>query len=110
MITTIHPDLFSRFKDFESLSDTTISTTDKLVDKLYTTAKANNLWWYPPRLRYVPSFISLTWCHRGRILNVYVLGNDIRYTASWGEVFIEHEDGDINLENDLTEFWEWIAE
>lgn len=110
MITTIHPDLFKRFQDFETLSDITISTTDKLVKKLYTTAKSDNLWWYPPRLRYVPSFISLTWYHRGKILNIYVLNKDIRYTASWGDVLVEHENGDISIENDLTKFWEWIAE
>jgi|SRR4028118_2159410 hypothetical protein len=118
MISTVHPDLFERFKDFETLSDTTISTTNRLVDKLYTTAKSNNLWWYPPLVNWHYEWdnsdkgqIHLEWWNKKRKYSIYVAEDQISYIAVWGaDMDNEMEEGDINIENNLADFWEWIAD
>lgn len=115
MNSTIHPDLLKRFEGYETISFTTLSTTDRLVDKLYTTAKNNNLWWYSPLLnRYCyreERGVVLEWWNKQRKYSIYVAEDQINYIAVWGkDMYNEMEDGNISLDNDLTDFWKWIAE
>lgn len=105
------------------LSDQTFITANNLVNKLYSTAKANNLWWYPPiiSVRGRDGGIYLEWQKLGRYYTLFVQNDEIDYYARQkcttlskeGKVLpsiLVMEEGDINIENDLTEFWEWIAE
>lgn len=106
--------LKEKYEDF--LSDQTFITTNNLVNKFYSTAKANKLWWYPPSISKsdVDDAIILEWWNNGKRLHIYILDKEIDYYAQWGvtegDWTGQIESGDINIENDLTEFWEWIAE
>jgi hypothetical protein len=97
------------------VDDSTFITINNLINKLYNTAKSNNLWWYPPKisLSNADGTVLLEWEHKDRVLLIDVLEDKIDYDALWGLADEEswgEESGDINIENDLTEFWEWIAD
>lgn len=87
------------------------------------TAKTNKLWWYPPLISgsIRDGGIFLEWKNKDRIYLLFVQDDEIDYYArqKWKTLSKEGmiqpsilpvEEGDINIENDLTEFWEWIAE
>lgn len=104
-----------RENHFEVVTDQTFITINNLINKLYHTAKTNHLWWYPPKLSIsnADGTVLLEWEHRDSILFIDVLEDTVKYDALWGtanEELYGEESGDINIENDLTEFWEWIAE
>jgi hypothetical protein len=92
----------------------TLWTTAKLIDKLYQVAKLNSLWWHPPQIGSdSDQSISLHWYKKSnrRILDIFINGEEVHYIAYWGnKTDEEREHGNINIENNLTEFWEWIAE
>jgi len=97
------------------VDDSTFVTINNLVNKLYHTAKTNKLWWYPPKLSVsnADGTVQLEWEHKDKILFIDVLKDKIEYNALWGltdEESYGEESGDINIENDLTDFWSWIAE
>ena len=94
----------------ELVTDQTFITANNLVNKLYLTAKANKLWWYPPELsgKGGDGGVYLEWRNKNRFYILFVQDDEVKYLAKQGNVPIE--EGDINIENDLTEFWEWIAE
>lgn len=97
----------------------TLFVAAKLVNKLHITAAENNLWWSSPLINIsnlgegeFEEEVVLEWWNKGRKYTVYVdYEKNINYIAVWGaDMDNEMEEGDINIENDLTEFWEWIAE
>jgi len=96
------------------LSDFTILTAERLVDKLYILARKEKLWWWPPLVNFDKGQIHLEWWNyknKNRKYSIYVAEDQVSYIAVWGAYMgNEMEEGDINIENDLTEFWEWIAE
>jgi hypothetical protein len=93
---------------------TTLWTTAKIIYKLYQIAKLNSLWWHPPQIGSdSDQSISLHWYRKSnrKMLDIFINGEEINYIAYWGnKTDEERESGDINIENNLTEFWEWIAE
>ena len=97
------------------VNDSTFITINNLVSKLYNTAKINNLWWYLPEIciSSTDGTVLLKWQHENRLLLVDVIEDKVEYTALWGltdkELYGE-ESGNIDIEKDLTELWEWIAE
>lgn len=100
---------------FEVVTDQTFITINNLVNKLYSTAKSNNLWWYSPKISIsnADGTVLLEWQHEDRLLLIDVIEDKIEYNALWGltdkELYGE-ESGSIDIEKDLTELWEWIAE
>lgn len=91
----------------------------KLVCKLRTTATENNLWWKAPLVNIsnlgegeFEEQVVLEWWNKKRKYTIYIdYEKNINYLAVWGaDMDNEMEEGDINIENDLTEFWEWISE
>lgn len=99
----------------EVVTDQTFVTINNLVNKLYHTAKTNEFWWYPPKISIsnADGTVLLEWEHKDKILLIDVIEDIVEYDALWGvskEELSGEESGDINIENDLTEFWEWIAE
>jgi len=115
-ISKISIELLKLREKHNFLSDQTFITANNLVNKLYSTAKANKLWWYPPSIfkSNVDDAIVLEWWNNGKKLHIYTLDEEIDYYAQWGmkedDWTGQTESGDINIENDLTEFWEWISE
>lgn len=100
--------LRDRYKVF--IDDETFVTSNSLVNKLYSTAKANNLWWHPPVISgsWKCGGVYLEWKNKERAYALFVQDDEVYYYARQDKAVIE--EGDINVENDLTEFWEWIAE
>ena len=101
----------------ELVTDQTFLTVDSLINKLYDTTKTNNLWWYPPKLSIgnADGTVLLEWENKDKVLFIYIIKDNINYDALWGitnedEELYREESGDINIENDLTEFLEWITE
>lgn len=115
-ISKLPSELLSFREDyFESVSDQTLITINNLVNKLFSTAKTNNLWWYPPKISIsnADGTVLLEWEHNGKILFIDVLEDTIKYDALWGltnEDLYQEESGDINIENNLLDFWSWIAD
>lgn len=98
---------------FEVVTDQTLITINNLVNKLYSTAKSNNLWWYPPKISIsnADGTVLLEWGHRDKVLLIEVIEDKIEYDALWGltnEELYGEESGDINIENTLLDFWSWI--
>ena len=98
--------LREKYGDF--LSDQTFITANNLVNKLYSTAKANKLWWYPPKISIsnADGTVLLEWRHRDKVLLIDVMEDTVEYDALWkvpDEDLSGEESGDINIENDLTE-------
>ena len=92
------------------ISSLTLMTTEKLIDKLYLVAKSYELWWYPPLINISDKRFVLEWFRDKRKLTIYVLEDKIDYIAVWGaDINNEMEDGDINIENTLFDFWSWIG-
>ena len=95
---------------FEVVTDQTFITINNLVNKLYSTAKSNNLWWYSPKISIsnADGTVLLEWEHRDKVLLIEVLEDKIEYNALWGltnEELYGEESGDINIENTLLDFW-----
>jgi len=102
--------LRDKYPQYE-LSDVTLETAEKLVDKLYITARKQKLWWFPPRVGGDYYQVDLYWEHNRKRYDIFIEENEINYIAYWGnKTDAEREHGDINIKNDLTDFWEWIAE
>lgn len=111
-----------RENHFEVVTDQTFITISNLVNKLYFTAKSNNLWWYPPKLSIgnADGTVLLEWERNDKVLFVEVLEDKIEYNILWGltnEELYDEESGDIaqqslasgNIENTLLNFWSRIG-
>lgn len=109
-ISRISTELLRLKEKYDFLSDQTFITTNNLVNKLYTTAKTNNLWWYPPRISVEgrDGGVYLEWKNKNRGYTLFVQDNEVDYYARQNRVVIE--EGDINIENTLLDFWSWIAD
>lgn len=94
------------------ISGKTLITANNLIHKLHNTAKSNRLWWYPPlvSISNKGKSILLEWGNKTKKYTICISEDDILYYAFMGKSREEIEAGAININSNLTEFWEWIAE
>lgn len=101
-------------KDYESLyakSPKTIDRAEKIINILHSVALKNNWCWHSPLLNIsLENELVLEWWNQEKKLTIYVAEELIDYIKVWGaDMDNEMEDGSIDLEDDLTELWQWIA-
>jgi hypothetical protein len=101
-------------KDYENLYANypkTIETAEKLINNLRSLALKNNWCWSDPLLNISSeNEIVLEWWNQEKKLTIYVFEELIDYLKVWGaDMDNEMEEGAIDLEDDLTEVWQWIA-
>lgn len=108
-ISKISIELLKLREKYSFLSDQTFITANNLVNKLYNTAKANKLWWYPPIISASDrdGGVYLEWKNKDRGYTLFVQDDEVDYYARQVNEVVE--EGDINIENTLTEFWGWIT-
>ena len=84
---------------------------EKLINILHSVALKHNWWWHTPLFNInSDNEIVLEWWNQEKKLTIYVAEGVIDYIKVWGaDMDNEMEDGSIDLEDDLTELWQWIA-